>query len=176
MVNNRYCTVTNIVAFSCVHHKVVAHVIMSQRSIASFFSKSSSLLIYKGGKYILRTYMVYRFYVALYRKNKFLPVQGTGWWKRLAESLPSIEIVIFLCVAPRVLILGCITNFSINCLVHCSCSSLWFQVIKLFPDTDSKMRGTRLFFIAGNRVLKHLTRAMDNERSLTKLLRSVRCC
>ena len=58
---------------------------MSQRSIASFFSKSSSL-IYKSGKYILRTYMVYRFYVALYRKNKFLPVQGTGWWKRLAES------------------------------------------------------------------------------------------
>lgn len=44
------------------------------------------------------------------------------------------------------------------------------QVIKLFPDTESMRGGTRLFFIAGDRVLKYLGKALDNERALTKML------
>ncbi|XP_015759085.1 PREDICTED: alanyl-tRNA editing protein Aarsd1-like [Acropora digitifera] len=44
------------------------------------------------------------------------------------------------------------------------------QVIKLFPDTESMRGGTRLFFLAGDRVLKYLGRALDNEKSLTKML------
>ena len=136
MVNNRYCTVTNIVAFSCVHHKVVAHVIMSQRSIASFFSKSSSLLIYKGGKYILRTYMVYRFYVALYRKNKFLPVQGTGWWKRLVESDARTHTHICNCLSSK--IRKCMQNEKfrkINKLLsYLSCFSAMPNISGLWPE------------------------------------------
>lgn len=31
--------------------------------------------------------------------------------------------------------------------------------------------GTRLFFLAGDRVLKYLGKALDNERALTRLLR-----
>lgn len=50
------------------------------------------------------------------------------------------------------------------------CSS-FLQVIKLFPDTESMRGGTRLFFLAGDRVLKYLGRALDNEKSLTKMLR-----
>lgn len=52
------------------------------------------------------------------------------------------------------------------------CSS-FLQVIKLFPDTESMRGGTRLFFLAGDRVLKYLGRALDNEKSLTKMLRYV---
>ena len=50
----------------------------------------------------------------------------------------------------------------------------FLQVIKLFPDTESMRGGTRLFFLAGDRVLKYLGRALDNEKSLTKMLRYVR--
>lgn len=44
------------------------------------------------------------------------------------------------------------------------------QVIKLYPETESMRGGTRLFFLAGNRVLKYLGKALDNERTLTKML------
>lgn len=44
------------------------------------------------------------------------------------------------------------------------------QVIKLYPETESMRGGTRLFFLAGNRVLKCLGKALDNERALTKML------
>lgn len=44
------------------------------------------------------------------------------------------------------------------------------QVIKLFPETESMRGGTRLFFLAGDRVLKYLGKALDNERALTRLL------
>lgn len=44
------------------------------------------------------------------------------------------------------------------------------QVIKLFPETDSMRGGTRLFFLAGDRVLKYLAKALDNERALTRML------
>ena len=47
---------------------------------------------------------------------------------------------------------------------------IW-QVIKLYPETESMRGGTRLFFLAGNRVLKYLGKALDNERALTKMLR-----
>ena len=50
----------------------------------------------------------------------------------------------------------------------------FLQVIKLFPDTESMRGGSRLFFLAGDRVLKYLGRALDNEKSLTKMLRYVR--
>ncbi|KAM7426852.1 Alanyl-tRNA editing protein Aarsd1 [Porites harrisoni] len=44
------------------------------------------------------------------------------------------------------------------------------QVIKLFPETESMRGGTRLFFLAGDRVLKYLGKALDNERALTRML------
>jgi len=44
------------------------------------------------------------------------------------------------------------------------------QVIKLFPETESMRGGSRLFFLAGDRVLNYLGKALDNERALTKLL------
>ena len=46
-----------------------------------------------------------------------------------------------------------------------------FKVIKLFPETESMRGGTRLFFLAGDRVLKYLGKALDNERALTRMLR-----
>jgi len=50
-------------------------------------------------------------------------------------------------------------------------STFSVQVIKLCPETESMRGGTRLFFLAGDRVLKYLGKALDNERALTRLLR-----
>ncbi|EDO49058.1 predicted protein [Nematostella vectensis] len=44
------------------------------------------------------------------------------------------------------------------------------QAVKLFPDVDSMRGGCRLFFLCGDRVFKHLGRAMENDRALSKCL------